>query len=90
VRARRVVTTPERNQHAGRGGVVNGTADVKQRQSLHLDHPHGSSYLLLHPNLKEVAGKRVLTGEKVGATATNNVDGRNGTKVEEGAPSPAP
>jgi hypothetical protein len=48
-----------------------------------------SPYTPLHLNLHEVAGKGVLTGEAVGAAATDGIDGGNGTHVGEGAPSPA-
>jgi hypothetical protein len=44
-------------------------------------HPHGSMYEPQHPNLEEVARKVVLTGEAVGAMATDDVEGGNDFKV---------
>jgi hypothetical protein len=49
-----------------------------------------STYMLLNLDLHEVARKGVLTGEAVGAVATDGVDGGNSVVVEEGAPSLAP
>jgi hypothetical protein len=57
--------------------VLNGAAEVKWWQGPHLNHPHGSSYKQEHQNLDEVAGERVLTGEAVGAVATDGVKGGN-------------
>jgi hypothetical protein len=57
--------------------AVSGTVEVKRRQGLHLDHPHGSNYKPQHQNLEEVAGERVHIDEAVGAAATDDVDGGN-------------
>jgi hypothetical protein len=68
--------------------VSYGVAEVHQRQGLYLDHLHSSGYKLQHRDLEKVAGERVLTGEVVGAAATDDVEGGNDFQVREGAPSP--
>jgi pyruvate carboxylase len=49
-----------------------------------------SACMPLHLDVHKVAGKGVLTGEAVGAAATDNVDGGNGVELEEATPSLAP
>jgi hypothetical protein len=44
------------------------------RQGHRFDHPHNSGYKPLHQNLEGAAGERVLTGEVVGAVATDSVE----------------
>jgi pyruvate carboxylase len=49
-----------------------------------------SACMPLHLDVHKVAGKGVLTGEAVGAAATDSVDGGNGVELEEATPSLAP
>jgi hypothetical protein len=53
-------------------------------------HPHGSDYKPPHRELEEAARGVVLTGEALGAVATDGVDGGNGSQVSEGTNSLAP
>jgi hypothetical protein len=63
---------------------------AKTRCFLMVNGLQASTYMLLNLDLHEVARKGVLTGEAVGAVATDGVDGGNSVVVEEGAPSLAP
>jgi hypothetical protein len=53
-------------------------------------HLHGSDYKPPHRELEEAARGVVLTGEALGAAATDGVDGGNGSQVSEGTNSLAP
>jgi hypothetical protein len=67
----------EHGQHTRRGELTNTSPELKWRQGFPLYHPHGSSYEPQHLNLEEVAGNRGLTGEAVGAAATDDIEGGN-------------
>jgi hypothetical protein len=62
---------------------------VTTRHFLRVNRLHALVYTPLHLDLHEVVGKGVLTGETVGAAATDGVYGGNGSQVGEGTPSPA-
>jgi hypothetical protein len=63
---------------------------VETLRFLRVNGLQASAYMPLHLDLHEVARKGVLTGEAVGAAATDDADGGNGVELEEGAPSLAP
>jgi hypothetical protein len=66
-----------RGQRTRCGLELYGAVMAYRRQGLHLGHPHSYNYELQHLNIEEVVGKTGLTGEVVGVSVTNGVEGGN-------------
>jgi hypothetical protein len=68
---------PWRGQYTQRGKLTDASPNLKRQHGFHPAPPHGSSYEPQHLNLDEVTAKRGLTGEAVGAAATDDVERGN-------------
>jgi hypothetical protein len=76
----RAPCTWARREHRGGDPAASDTTATTQH-FLRVNKLQALSYMPLHLDQHEVAGKRVHTGEMVGAEATDNVDGGNGSQL---------